>query len=66
MKNSEILFLFAQANRKCGYDEYADFLENSVAVKSAEEILSEDRRSNRDQNIGHDLTVIVLIGEQTA
>ena len=31
MTNSEIMMLLAQANRKCGYGDYAEKLEN-VAV----------------------------------
>jgi hypothetical protein len=30
MKNSEIMALFAQANRKCGYTQYADFLDDTA------------------------------------
>ena len=48
MTNSEILNLFAQANRDAArvlkndaYSQYADMLENAAAVKKAEEILTE-------------------------
>ena len=39
MKNSELLWLFAKANRKCGYDDYAQDLEDAALVHEAEEIL---------------------------
>lgn len=43
MTNSEILQLFADANRKCGYIGYANFLEQEATVKAAEEITKEKR-----------------------
>jgi len=49
MTNSEILNLFAQANREASrvlkndiYSTYADMLENAAMVKKAEEILTEE------------------------
>ena len=38
MKNSELLRIFAQANKDCGYEEYAEMLEKKAAVSEAEEI----------------------------
>ena len=50
MNKSDILRLFAQANRKCGketgksfYSKYAETLENAAAVYEANEILNEDK-----------------------
>lgn len=40
MKTSEILNIFAQANRRCGYHEAARVLENAATVKEAEEVLN--------------------------
>jgi len=41
MDNSDILYLFAQVNRRNGYEEYADMLENTAAVYEADKILEE-------------------------
>jgi len=37
MKNSEFLRIFAQANKDCGYDKYAEILENQATVEEAAE-----------------------------
>ena len=41
MKNSELLKIIADANRRCGYTAYADSLEKAATVKAAEEICQE-------------------------
>ena len=41
MNNSDFLKLFAQANRKCGYNDYADSLEEKATVYEADEVLKE-------------------------
>mgnify|MGYP001619967928 CR=1 FL=1 len=41
-KNSYLLRLFAEANRKCGYDDYAKTLENAAVVYEAREVLEEE------------------------
>lgn len=41
-KNSTILRMFAEANRKCGYDDYAKTLDNAAVVYEAREVLEED------------------------
>lgn len=45
MDNSDMLRLFAEANRKCGRNEYADLLENTAAVYEAAEILREEQKN---------------------
>ena len=39
MTNSQLLHIFAQANKNCGYDEYADMLDSAAAVYEAEEAI---------------------------
>ena len=41
-KNSYLLRLFAEANRKCGHDDYAKTLDNAAVVYEAREVLVED------------------------
>ena len=41
-KNSYLLRMFAEANRKCGHDEYAKLLENTAVVYEAREILEDE------------------------
>ncbi len=50
MKNSEVLYLFAQAHRKCGYQDYAQSLEDMAAKYEAEEILKESDESDKSRN----------------
>ena len=49
MNNSDILKLFADANRKCGYEDYAKLLDNPAAVYEATEILREERKRDNDK-----------------
>lgn len=46
MDNSDILRLFAQANRRTGHEEYAKTLENAAAVYEAQEILKEESKKD--------------------
>jgi hypothetical protein len=39
MKNHELLYIFAQANRDVGYDKYADKLELKAIELECEDIL---------------------------
>lgn len=41
MNNSDVMYLFALANRRCGHEEYAKLLENTAAVYEAREVLRE-------------------------
>ena len=50
MKNSQLLYLFSQANRDCGYDGYANILEGSASAHEATEILKEERKDDRQQS----------------
>jgi len=42
MKNSELLYMMAKANRDSGYESYADRLERWATVKEAEEIKEDE------------------------
>ena len=48
-KNSYLLRLFAEANRKCGYDDYAKTLENAAVVYEAREVLVENKNGGFNQ-----------------
>ena len=41
MKNSEILKMLAQANKKCGYKEYANILDNAANKEWCKEVNEE-------------------------
>jgi len=41
MKNSELLKMIAQANRDCGYSDYAEVIDKYVTVEKAQEIINE-------------------------
>ncbi len=43
MKHFEFLQLFAQANRRVGYTEYADKLDNAAVQAEAEEYVKDDQ-----------------------
>ena len=49
MDNSDILRLFAKANEKCGYKEYAEILEDAAAVYEASEILNEKKGGDKNE-----------------
>ncbi len=44
MKNSELLRMFAEANKRCGYDQQAKKLEEVAVVYEAEEILKDEHK----------------------
>jgi len=47
MENSELLRIFADANRQCGYKDYANFLEDSAATEEAKEIIKKETEHNQ-------------------
>ena len=50
MTNSDLLRLFAEANRKCGYEKYARTLEESAVIEEAKEILKENTNDNPNRD----------------
>ena len=44
MNNSDLFKLFAECNRKAGYEQYANTLDNAAAGYEAEEILNETKQ----------------------
>ena len=49
MKNSDIIKLFARANKRCGHDEYAEILDNTAAVYEANEIVRESEKRSENE-----------------
>ena len=51
MNNSDILKLFAQANRSLGHNKYADLLENTATVYEANEVIKESETENEGNKV---------------
>lgn len=49
-KTSNLLKMFAKANKICGYDDYAKILEDSAVVYEAKEILEEDNKKGNNND----------------
>ena len=45
MENSDLLRVFAQANKQCGHAKYANILENQATVEEAKEIKVEKKET---------------------
>ena len=47
MDNSDFLRIFAKANRRNGFNEYADFLDNTATIYEAREVLKEEGKMSK-------------------
>lgn len=53
MNESDIMRLFAQATKKCGYHDYAKQLENAATIYEANEIVREyEKKEGGERNAG--------------